>query len=60
MKNLRPYEPPSITTLTADEILNLIGPAQASASGDGDMSPAGVISDVSGAGQGGSRKRAGY
>ncbi len=54
MSALRPYEPPKITSLTSDEILDLMGPAQAMGSEElmPGMDPAG--GDVGG---GGSRKR---
>lgn len=50
MKTLRAYEPPKITSLTSEEILDLMGPAQAMGSeelvpgvgqGGGDMAGGG-------------------
>jgi len=34
MNKRRDYDPPKITTLTSEEILDLMGPAQATASGE--------------------------
>jgi len=55
MKALRPYEPPKITSLTSEEVLDLMGPAQAMASEE-------IIPTDQGGGDmagGGSRRRVG-
>ena len=39
MKMLRPYEPPKITSLSSEEILDLMGPAQAMGSEASDPIP---------------------
>ncbi len=57
MKTLRAYEPPKITSLTSEEILDLMGPAQAM--GSEEFIPG---MDQSGGGDmagGGSRRRVG-
>jgi hypothetical protein len=56
MNSLRPYEPPKITTLTSEQILDLMGPAQASASGDIAPYPSGSPDSAA---RGGSRSRFG-
>ena len=39
MTTRRPYETPTVVTLTADQILDIIGPAQATASGGNGNNP---------------------
>ncbi len=56
MSTLRPYEPPKITSLTSEEILDLMGPAQAM--GSEEFVP-GLDQSGGDAAGGGSRRRAG-
>jgi hypothetical protein len=56
MKTLRPYEPPKITSLTSEELLDLMGPAQAMGSEEFGTGMDQTGGDTAG---GGSRRRVG-